>query len=276
MTRARVFFLTALAMIAFAANSLLCRLALRRLTIDAASFSSIRIISGAVALWIILKVRCPNTEINGSWASAAALFAYVATFSFAYNTLSAGTGTLLLFAAVQTTMIIWGLAKGERLHVQQWIGLILAFGGLVLLMLPGLATPPLAGSVLMLSAGIAWGIYTLRGKTGRDPVASTAGNFIRAVPMTALLTAVCLRSARGDAVGVTSAIISGAITSGLGYVIWYAALTGLTATAAATVQLSAPVLAAIGGILFLHESLTIRFVLASLAVLGGIGLVLRR
>jgi drug/metabolite transporter (DMT)-like permease len=272
MPRTRILILTAVAMVAFAANSLFCRLALRRLTIDAASFSSIRILSGAAVLWIVLKTRQSKGGF-GSWLSAAALFAYVAAFSFAYITLSAGTGALLLFAAVQSTMIIWGLANGERLHVQQWIGLTVAFAGLVLLMLPGLSTPPLAGSVLMLIAGLAWGIYSVRGKANRDAAASTAGNFARAVPMAALLSVVCLHSARADPVGVTYAVISGAITSGLGYVFWYAALTGLTATAAATVQLSAPVLAAIGGILFLNETLTIRFVIASLAVLGGIALV---
>src|SRR5437763_13616812 len=159
MTRARVLLLTTVAMIAFAANSLLCRLALRRLTIDAATFSSIRILSGAVVLWIILKTRQSNAGLAGSWISAAALFGYVAAFSFAYNTLPAGTGALLLFAAVQSTMIIWGVRKGEQLHVQQWTGSILAFGGLVLLMLPGLSAPPLAGSLLMLSAGLAWGVY---------------------------------------------------------------------------------------------------------------------
>ena len=274
--RARIFILTSLAMVAFAANSLFCRLALRRLTIDAATFSSIRIISGAVALGLILTIRRSTTRDTGRWLSAAALFAYVAAFSFAYNTLSASTGALLLFAAVQSTMIIWGLSKGERLHFQQWTGLMLAFAGLVFLMLPGLSMPPLAGSVLMLGAGVAWGVYSLRGTKSRDPVGSTAGNFIRAVPMTVLLSLACLHLTHADAVGVTYAIISGAITSGLGYVIWYAAITGLTATAAATVQLSAPVLAAIGGILFLNEALTIRFVVASLAVLGGIALVVVR
>ena len=273
---ARIFLLTAAAMIAFAANSLLCRLALRQFSIDAASFSVIRVVSGALALSLILKLRAKPSLDAGSWISALALFAYVAGFSFAYYTLPAAVGALLLFAAVQSTMIIWGVRKGERLHLQQWIGSVLAFGGLVLLMLPGLATPPLAGSVLMLAAGIAWGIYSLRGKANRDPIAATAGNFIRAVPMAALLSLACFHSVRANAIGVAYAIISGAITSGFGYVLWYGALTGLTATGAATVQLSAPVLAAIGGILFLNEALTIRFVVASLAVLGGIALVVIR
>jgi drug/metabolite transporter (DMT)-like permease len=269
----RVLVLTSVAMAAFAANSLLCRLALRRLTIDAATFSTIRLVSGAIALWLILQIRKPKAGDNGSWLSAAALFAYVAAFSFAYNSLTAGMGALLLFAAVQSTMIIWGVRKGERLDIRQWIGFGLASAGLVLLVFPGLSTPPLAGSVLMIGAGIAWGIYSLRGKAARDPAGATTGNFLHAIPMTALLSLAFLPWARFDAVGITYAIISGAITSGLGYVIWYAALTGLSATSAATVQLSVPVLAAIGGILFLNESLTLRFVIASIAVLGGIALV---
>ena len=274
--RTRIFTLTSLAMVAFAANSLLCRLALRRMAIDAATFSSIRIVSGAVALWLILTVRRSPTLDSGNWFSAAALFAYVAAFSFAYNTLSAGTGALLLFAAVQSTMIAWGLWRGEQLHIQQWIGVTVAFGGLVLLLLPGLSAPALSGSALMVGAGVAWGIYSVRGKQSRDSVGSTAGNFIRAVPMTALLSVSFLQFAHADAVGIAYAVLSGALTSGLGYVIWYAALTGLTATVAAIVQLSAPVLAAIGGILFLSEPLTARFAVASLVVLGGIALVVIR
>jgi len=259
-------------MIAFAANSLLCRVALRRLTIDAASFSVIRVVSGALTLWLICTLRSKRSGDGGNWASAAALFAYVAAFTFAYNSLSAGTGALLLFAAVQSTMIAWGLARGERLHVLQWIGAILAFVGLVFLVSPGVSRPPAAGSALMLGAGVAWGIYSLRGKGATDPIAATTGNFLRAVPMAVALSLIALRSFRVDSSGICYAIISGAITSGLGYVIWYAALRGLTATTAATVQLSAPVLAAVGGILFLNETLTIRFVLSSIAILGGIAL----
>src|ERR1700736_3793171 len=261
MNPGRIFTLTAIAMVAFAANSLLCRLALRRMTIDAATFSSVRIIAGTITLWLILKVRRSPATSTGSWFSAAALFGYVFLFSFAYYTLSAGTGALLLFAAVQSTMIIWGLRKGEQLHLLQWTGVALAFAGLVLLVFPGLSTPPLAGTLLMLSAGVAWAIYSLRGKGERDPVGATAGNFLRAVPLTALLSLVCLPWMRMDGPGFVYAILSGAITSGVGYVVWYAALTGLTATSAATVQLSAPVLAAAGGILFLNESLTVRFVI---------------
>ncbi|MFL6515620.1 MAG: DMT family transporter [Chthoniobacterales bacterium] len=266
--------LTAIAMIAFAANSLLCRAALRRLTIDAASFSSIRIVSGAVALCLILSIRNRHSSLTGSWLSAAALFAYVALFSFAYNTLPAATGALLLFAAVQATMIVWGFCAGERLSSRQWLGFLIASAGLVLLLLPGLSAPSIAGSLLMLSAGFAWGIYSVRGRTSGDATSATAGNFVRAVPVTLLLSVAFLRQAHVDLTGAGYAILSGAITSGLGYIIWYAALPGLTSTTAATVQLSAPVLAAIGGILLLSEPITIRFFISAVAVLGGIALVI--
>jgi len=261
-------------MIAFAANSLLCRAALRRLTIDAASFSSIRIVSGAVALWLILFIRNPQSRLTGSWSSAAALVGYVALFSFAYNTLSAGTGALLLFAAVQVTMIVWGFRTGERFNLRQWLGFFVASAGLVLLLLPGLSAPSVAGSVLMLSAGFAWGVYSVRGRTSGDATSATAGNFVRAVPMTLFLSLAFFRQAHVDSLGCAYAALSGAITSGLGYVIWYAALPGLTSTTAATVQLSAPVLAAIGGIVLLSEPITIRFGISAVAVLGGIALVI--
>ena len=171
-------------------------------------------------------------------------------------------------------MILWGLRQGERLHIRQCLGLTLAAGGLVMLLLPGLTTPPMGGSILMLSAGVAWGIYSLRGKAVDDPVNSTAGNFLRAVPMAALLSITSLPLARFDRAGVVCAVISGAITSGVGYVIWYSALPGLKAIRAATVQLSVPVLAAAGGILFLSESITLRFLVSSVAVLCGIALVI--
>ncbi len=209
----------------------------------------------------------------GNWPSALALFVYAAAFSFAYNTLSAGTGALLLFGAVQATMILWGLRKGESLHARQLIGLAVAATGLVVLVFPGLSAPPLSGAILMLSAGVAWGIYSLLGKAVGDPASATAGNFLRAVPFAAVVSILFLPWARLDRVGIGYAVLSGAIASGLGYVIWYAALSGLKATSAATVQLSVPVLAAIGGILLLGEPLTFRFVCASIAVLGGIALV---
>jgi drug/metabolite transporter (DMT)-like permease len=271
---ARIFILTLLAMIAFASNSLLCRLALKQTGIDAASFTFIRIFSGAFALWLIMKLRRATWKEEGSWSSALALFMYAAAFSFAYLDLSVGTGALLLFGAVQATMILWGFRKGERLDAIQLVGLIFAVTGLVVLVFPGLSAPPLIGSILMLGAGVAWGIYSIRGKAGRDAIAATAGNFLRAVPFAAVVSIILLSRARLDHAGIFYAVVSGAITSGLGYVIWYSALPSLKAASAATVQLSVPVLAATGGILLLGEPITLRYVLASVAVLGGIFLVI--
>ena len=189
------------------------------------------------------------------------------------TSLSAGTGALLLFGAVQATMIIWGLSHGERLRTRQWLGLALAVAGLVALLFPGLSAPPFNGALLMLCAGIAWGFYSLRGKGAGDPVTTTAGNFLRAVVFASLLSIALLPWASLDRAGVGYAALSGAIASGVGYVIWYSALPGLKAASAATVQLSVPVLAAAGGILFLGELITLRFLLASITVLGGIALV---
>src|SRR5436309_9689459 len=251
----RRFILTLLAMIAFAGNSLICRLALTQTTIDAASFTFIRILSGAVALWIIVIISKGTWRKAGSWASALALFAYAAAFSFAYISLSAGTGALLLFGAVQATMILWGLYKGERLRTRQWLGLALAVAGLVALLFPGLSAPPIGGALLMLCAGIAWGIYSLRGKGAGDPASATAGNFLRAAFLATGLSMALLPWLKLDRGGIGYAILSGAIASGVGYVIWYSALPGLKAASAATVQLSVPVLAAAGGILFLGESI---------------------
>lgn len=271
----RLFILTSLALVAFASNSLLCRLALRQTGIDAASFTLIRLIAGAVVLWLIIRIRTGGhrSPLQGNWPSALALFAYAAAFSFAYVTLSAATGALLLFGAVQATMILWGLREGERLHVRQLFGLIVALAGLVALLLPGLSAPPLAGAVLMLGAGVAWGVYSLRGRGTSDAISATAGNFLRAVPLAVALSVAFILRMRVDAAGIAYAILSGAIASGLGYVIWYTALPSLKAASAATVQLAVPVLTAAGGILLLGEPLTLRFLLASIAVLGGIALV---
>jgi drug/metabolite transporter (DMT)-like permease len=205
---ARIFILTLLAMIAFASNSLLCRLALKQTGIDAASFTFIRIFSGAVALWLIMKMRRATWKEEGSWSSALALFIYAAAFSFAYLDLSAGTGALLLFAAVQATMILWGFRKGERLDAIQMVGLIFAATGLVVLVFPGLSAPPLVSSILMVAAGVAWGIYSIRGKAGRDAIAATAGNFLRAVPFAAVVSIILLSRARLDHVGIFYAVAS--------------------------------------------------------------------
>jgi drug/metabolite transporter (DMT)-like permease len=270
----RTFFLTTLAMICFAGNSLLCRLALKDTAIDPASFTAIRMASGALALWLIVSMRDGARSVRGSWASALALFAYAGTFSYAYTALTAGTGALILFGAVQATMIGYGLACGERLGAVQVAGLVLALGGLTGLLLPGLSAPPVGGALLMLAAGIAWGVYSLRGRRAGDPTQVTEGNFIRAVPFALALGIAMLPWARVDAAGVAYAVASGALASGVGYAIWYTALRGLTATSAATVQLSVPVIAAGGGILFLHEALTLRLALASIAILGGIAIVI--
>ena len=275
MSPARTFALTALAMTAFAGNSLLCRLALKNTAIDAASFTTIRLISGALVLWLVSRRFRPGLSGKGNWPSALALFAYAAAFSFAYTSLPAGAGALLLFGAVQATMIGYGLWSGERLRPPQLAGLALALGGLSGLLLPGVSAPPLAGSALMISAGIAWGIYSLRGKGAGDPTWVTAGNFLRAAPV-AIALSVCVFLVKGaslDAAGFWYAVASGAITSGIGYAIWYTALPALKATTAATVQLSVPVIAALGGIAFLGEPVTLRLVLASGAILGGIALV---
>lgn len=264
-------------MTAFASNSLLCRAALKQTSIDAASFTFLRIFSGAVALWLVMTARQSRgavcLRVSGNWISALALFLYAAAFSFAYVDVSAGTGALLLFGAVQTTMILWGLHKGEHVRTIQIVGLIVAMIGLAVLLFPGLSAPPLFGSILMLGAGVAWGIYSLRGKREKNPGTVTAGNFIRAVPFAAAASIIFASRVHLDLAGIIYAIISGAITSGLGYVIWYSALPGLRAASAATVQLSVPVLAATGGILLLGEPLTLRYLLASVAVLGGIALV---
>lgn len=273
-SHARVIVLTSLAMAAFACNSLLCRLALKQTRIDAASFTTIRLASGAVMLWLIVRMRRGGHAGSGNWPSALALFVYAAGFSFAYLSLPASAGALLLFGAVQATMIGHGIWTGERLLRLQLVGLALALGGLVGLLSPGLSAPPLSGSALMLSAGIAWGIYSLRGKGRGDPVQVTAGNFLRAVPMAAALSAAIHSSAALDRAGLLYAVLSGALASGIGYAIWYTALPSLKATNAATVQLSVPALAALGGIAFLGEPLTLRLVLASIAILGGIALVI--
>lgn len=269
----RLFLVTFAAMLAFAGNSLLCRFALKQTAIDAASFTYVRIFSGALILYFLARVRGAATKSAGNWPSACALFAYAAAFSFAYISLPAGTGALLLFGAVQATMILWSLWAGERLRILQIVGLTSALAGLVALVFPGISAPPFRGSLLMLSAGVGWGIYSLRGRLNLDPIAATAGNFLRALPFAALLGLVSLRYLRLDFAGLGYAIISGAITSGLGYVLWYTALPKLKAASAATVQLSVPMLAAGGGILLLGEPLTLRFLLASLAILGGIALV---
>jgi len=271
----RTLLLTLAALLAFAGNSLLCRLALRAGTIDPATFGSIRLAAGAITLALVVRARGstrPHAP-RDAWA-AALLFAYVAFFSWAYLGLTAGTGALVLFGAVQVTMFAVGLRGGERFGPVAWCGAALAIAGLVYLVAPGVAAPPPLAAASMAAAGIAWGGYTLRGRAIADPLAATAANFAWATPLALVLSAVEWSSARAAPQGVALAIASGAITSGIGYVVWYAALRGLTALRAATVQLAVPLIAAFGGVLWLGEPITPRLALASLAILGGIALVL--
>lgn len=273
MSPIRLALLTSLTMVAFAANSVLCRLALRSSAIDAASFTTIRLISGALMLWLVCRWKKAPQAGAGNWISAVALLGYAAGFSFAYLSLPAGTGALLLFGAVQATMIGYGIATGERLRVRQTVGLALALAGLGYLLLPGVSAPPFGGALLMLGAGVAWGVYSLRGKGKGNPTVVTAGNFLRGVPLALVLTFLTWPRMEFNGAGVGYAIASGAIASGLGYACWYSILPALKATTAATVQLSVPVIAALGGIAFLGETLTLRLVLAAFAVLCGIAMV---
>lgn len=272
----RLFALTLFAMLAFAGNSLLCRLALKQTAIDPTTFVAIRIVSGAVMLWLVLALRRQSARLEGTWAGALALLAYALAFSHAYTKIPAGTGALLLFGAIQISMILYGLSIGERLSAAQCVGIALAIAGLVALMLPGAGAPPAFYGFLMILSGVAWSIYSLLGRGARNPAAATAGNFIRAAPVAlALLLAQFLASGlRADTPGAIYAVASGAVTSGLGYILWYAALKQLNVTRAATVQLSVPVLAAFGGTLFLDEPLTAVLVAASVLVLAGVSLVI--
>jgi drug/metabolite transporter (DMT)-like permease len=269
----RVLALTSFAMLAFAGNSLLCRLALKHTHIDAASFTTIRLLSGAAMLWLVVRVRHGTRSGHGSWLSALALFAYAAGFSFAYISLSVATGALLLFGAVQATMIGVGIWRGERLHGPQLVGLVLALGGLIGLLLPGLSAPPIGAAALMLGAGIAWGVYSLRGRGAGDSTRVTAGNFLRAASMALALSLFLARGTSLDRAGILYALASGALASGLGYAIWYTALPGLRSATAAVVQLCVPVITTLGGLAFLGEPITLRVISTSGAILGGIALV---
>ena len=278
MSRTKIMLFTLLAMLAFAGNSLLCRMALKHTGIDAASFTTIRLLSASVVLGLLCGFKRSVWTGGGNWPSALALFAYAAGFSFAYISLSAGTGALLLFGAVQATMIGYGIYKGERLKGLRLGGFVLALVGLVILVLPGLSAPPLLSSVSMLLAGAAWGVYSLRGKGISNPLTATAGNFVRTVPFTLVLSLAAgwlvHNSFSVDNAGLVYAVLSGGLTSGIGYAIWYKALPALKATSAATVQLSVPVIAALGGIVLLGEPISWRLAGACVAILFGIALVI--
>jgi drug/metabolite transporter (DMT)-like permease len=270
----RIVVLTTLAMIAFAANSVLCRLALGAGAIDAATFSTIRLTSGAAMLLILARAtgRRRADGLGGGWVSAVWLFLYAVPFSFAYLSLSAATGAIILFPAVQITMMIAALIAGERPGRVEWAGFALALGGLVYLILPGVTAPSPVGAFLMIIAGASWGVYSLRGRRSRDAIAATTENFVRSVPFVAVVSAVALSRFEATLGGVILAVASGALASGVGYVLWYAALPGLTATRASIVQLSVPIIAAAGGVVFLNERISFRLFLAAVMILGGVGL----
>ncbi|MFQ5469795.1 MAG: DMT family transporter [Gammaproteobacteria bacterium] len=263
---------TSLALLAFAANSVLCRLALGGQVIDASSFTIIRLLSGTLALFVIFGIvgRHSDTPHRGSWFSSIMLFVYAITFSYAYISLDTATGALILFGVVQISIITLSLISGSRLHVAEWVGVSIAFAGFVYLLLPGVSTPSVKGFVLMTLAGVAWGIYTLRGRGAGSPLADTCYNFLRTTPIVLILGIVSVQYAHYSLEGVALAVISGAVASGVGYTIWYIALTGLNATQAAVVQLLVPVIAALGGIVFVAEAVSIRLVLSASMILGGI------
>ena len=266
--------LAALAMTAFAANSLLCRMALVETDIDPASFTFWRLTSGALMLTLLVVMRNQKPLQEGNMASAIALFVYAAGFSFAYISMTTGAGALLLFGAVQVTMISWGLFKGERMSALQWGGFLFALIGLILLLLPNAAVPQLSSALMMLAAGIAWGVYSLKGKGAKFPIEATAGNFIRSTPLALVFLVIFWPGGEFHAEGMAYAVASGAIASALGYALWYSILVHIAAIKAATLQLSVPVLAVFAGWLFLDEPVTLRIILSSLAVIGGVAMVI--
>ena len=275
-SRLRIAGLTAATLVCFAGNSLLCRAALRPRLVDPATFTLVRVASGAVVLALVLAIGRRARPSGGTFASALALFAYAAAFSLAYVRIGAGVGALLLFAAVQVTMVGWTAARGVRPRPLQWLGLAIALAGLAFLALPGASAPDLGGSALMLAAGAAWGVYSLRGRIARDPLSTTAHNFVLAAPLALALSVAFAPTASATAPGVALAVASGALASGGGYSLWYAVVPVLGATRAAAIQLAVPVLAGLGATAFLGEQLTARVALAGAAILAGIALTLRR
>ena len=271
----RTIIFTGLALIAFAANSVLCRLALDEAAIDASSFTIVRLLSGVAVLLIIVGINqtAASLSTKGSWPASLMLFVYAISFSYAYITLDTGTGALILFGSVQITMILLSVISGVRLHLSEWAGVVAAFAGFVYLILPGVTAPSAIGFLLMTIAGIAWGIYTLMGRGSKNPLMDTAYNFIRTTPLVIILLLASIKTAHYSLEGVLFAALSGGIASGIGYTIWYIALGGLSATQAAVVQLLVPVIAALGGVIFVSELVTVRLLVAAAMILGGILLV---
>jgi drug/metabolite transporter (DMT)-like permease len=272
----RVVAATAFALLGFAANSLLCRMALREAHIDPASFMSIRLIAGALTLWLLVRIGRPGQKLGGHWRSALALLVYAIAFTFAYVGLTAGTGALLLFGAVQVVMIAAGFVGGERIDRTVVAGWLLAVAGLILLLFPGITAPPARDAIFMLIAGCAWGVYSLQGRRSVSALADNAGNFARTVPGTLLISVLLWSHRSADTEGIVLAVLSGSIASGLGYAAWYTALPRLGAIAAANAQLSVPVIAALAGIVLFAEPITLRLAVSSVLVLGGTALAVRR
>ena len=267
--------LTGLTLVAFAANSWLCRAALVSDSIDPASFTAVRLGTGAAVLAALAwRGRDAESRAAGSYRSAAALFGYALLFSLAYLELDAGMGAMLLFGAVQATMLLGGLADGHRPSSGEGLGLAVALAGLVWLTAPGRTAPQPWAAAGMALAGVAWGIYSLHGRGARRPLAANAGNFARTLPaaLAAVAVAVAMGAGHAGGRGLALAAISGGLTSGLGYALWYAALPGLSPVQAGVVQLAVPVLAAAGGVALLGERISGRLVGAGALVLGGIAL----
>jgi drug/metabolite transporter (DMT)-like permease len=268
--------LTAMALIAFASNSILTRLALGSSEIDAASFTAIRILAGAVALAVLARAKAKTWTSFGRprWSGALALFAYAAPFSFAYLRIGAAVGALVLFGVVQLTMIGYGFVRGERPTLLAWCGIVLAIAGLAVLTAPSATRPDPTGLLLMAIAGIAWAVYSLIGRDVRDPIVANAQSFLWSCPLAVLISIAFAQTANVTNRGVALAMISGAVTSGLGYAVWYRALRRLKITQAAVAQLSVPVIAAFGAVMFLNEGFGARLALSSMAILGGVGIAL--
>ncbi|BFM07926.1 DMT family transporter [Halioxenophilus aromaticivorans] len=272
----KIVLLTSLSLIAFAGNSILCRLALGGEAIDAGTFTIVRLISGIAVLLLIHRLLTTDNQpkSSGSWKSAVMLFVYALGFSYAYVQMDTGTGALILFAAVQLTMITVSLLQGNRLTRLEALGAIIAFIGFVYLMLPGVTAPPMGSFFMMLAAGIAWGLYTLAGKGSTNPIQDTTFNFVRTLPLVLVLLLVTFSYSQLSTKGFILAVVSGGLASGVGYAVWYVALTGLSAIQAAVLQLLVPLLAALGGVLFADEIITSRLAVATGLILGGIGVVI--
>ena len=263
---------TTLALIAFAANSVICRLALKDGAIDPGLFTSIRLSSGAAVLiaLVFLSKNRRHEKSKGSWTSAGMLFLYAAAFSYAYVSLETGIGALIAFGVVQITMIASSLISGYKMNGMEWLGILLALAGFLYLLLPGASAPSLSGFILMSLSGIGWGIYSLRGKKSKHPLVDTAYNFLRSLPFLILLIYFLAQESNYSTKGILLALLSGIVTSGIGYTIWYTALKGLNSIQASIVQLLVPVLAAIGGVIFIGELISLRLMASSLMILGGI------